>query len=178
MAQNPDAAGTKRRIFKDVITKLQARAAIAREMASLHLTHCPCPDPGVPLEAVQQLDEFLGHIPRQNAELPPPPLLRIKEALVELDTDDTGNMRGATPLQWLSDDWACSRHVRVVREFAELCINCGLEVASYSDEEWQSVVDKTSSDWRTVLAEVLRIVGLTSLPHLISLNFRAASMPC
>ncbi|KAF8179317.1 G-protein alpha subunit-domain-containing protein [Mycena galopus ATCC 62051] len=157
MRQNPDAAGTKYRIFKDVIMKLQARAEITGEIASLHMARLPRPDLGVPLEAIQQLDKFLTCIPHLNTEVLPPPLLRIKNALVELHTDDTGNMRGTTPLQWLSDDWAYSQHVRVVQDFAELCINCGQEVASYSDEEWQLIADKTSSDWRSVLAEMLRI---------------------
>jgi hypothetical protein len=41
------------------------------------------------------------------------------------------------------------------------------EVASSSDEEWQMVVDETSSDWRSALAEMLCIVSLTCLPHFI-----------
>jgi hypothetical protein len=145
------------------MTKLQARAAIAREMASMRMVRCPDPDLGVGLEPIQHLDKFLSGILRLNTEVPPPPLLRLKKALVELYTDDAGNMTGTISLQWLSDDWAlCSRPVCVVQDFAELCINTGQEVASYSDEEWQLVVDKTSSDWRSVLAEMLRIVGFTS----------------
>ncbi|KAJ7195254.1 G-protein alpha subunit-domain-containing protein [Mycena pura] len=157
MPQNPDAAGTKYRIFKDVIMKLQARAEITGEIASFHMTRLPHPDLGVPLKAIQQLDKFLTGIPHLDTEVLAPPLLKIKNALVELHTDDAGNMRGTTPREWLSDDWASSQHVRVVQDFAELCINCGQEVASYSDEEWQLVADKTSSDWRSVLAEMLRI---------------------
>ncbi|KAF7341251.1 Argonaute-like protein [Mycena venus] len=158
MAQNPDAAGIKCRIFKDVIMKLRARVAIAREMASLHMARRLRPDLGFQFEAIQHLDKFLSGIPRLNTEVPPPPLLRIKEALVQLYTDDAENMSpGTTPPQWLSDDWALSRHVRVVQDFAELCINSAQEVASCSDEEWQLVVDKTSLDWRSVFAEMLRI---------------------
>jgi hypothetical protein len=201
----------------------------------------PRPDLGALLELIQQLDEFLSSIPGLNTEDPSPLLPRIKEALVELYTDDAGNKRTATPLEGLSDDWGLrNRHVGVVQDLAELCVNSGQifrrmtsvleallspnvigihtfykfqddtissviietrdggiscpisqpakgekysrmhlkEVASCSDEEWQLVVDETSSDWRSVLAEMLRIVGLTSLHHFISLRFCAASMPC
>ncbi|KAF8187372.1 kinase-like domain-containing protein [Mycena galopus ATCC 62051] len=54
----------------------------------------------------------------------------------------------------VSDDWA---HIRLVQDLAVLRIKSAQDVASYSDEEWQLVVDKTSSEWRSVLAEMLHI---------------------
>jgi hypothetical protein len=232
MAENPDAAGTKCRIFKDVISKHQARAATAGQTTPLYRIRRLLLDDK--LEAIQQLDEFLNDIPGLNTEVPPPALIRIKEALVELDADDAGDKREITLLQWLTDDSLGNQHVRIVQDFAELCINSGhvfrgmtsvlkallssniirihtfyngqddsiisliietreggisypisqaaknekysrmhlKEVASCSDEEWQMVVDETSSDWRSALAEMLRIVSLTYLLYyFISLRF-------
>ncbi|KAF8187284.1 kinase-like domain-containing protein [Mycena galopus ATCC 62051] len=171
MAQNPDAAGIECRIFKDVIAKLQALAAIAEEMASLHMARCPhqekllghyrysrffadaCPVRGLPLEAILQLDKFFSGIPRLDTEVPPP-LRGILKAVGELYTDDAGSTKGTTPLQWLSDDWA---HIRLIQDLAVLRIKSAQDVASYSHEDWQLVVDKTSSEWRSVLAEMLHI---------------------
>ncbi|KAJ6577986.1 kinase-like domain-containing protein [Mycena capillaripes] len=221
MPQNPDAAGTNCRIFTDVITKLQARAAaIAGQTTSLYRARRLLRDLDVHLEAIQQLDQFLNDIPGLNTEVPPPPLIRIKEALAELDTDDAGNMREITLLQSLSEDWALrNQGVGIVQDFAELCVNCGhvfrrmtsvleallsssiirirtfykgqddsiisliietqeggiscpisqaakdekysrmhlRKMASCSDWEWQMIVDETSSEWRSALAEMLRI---------------------
>ncbi|KAF8187282.1 hypothetical protein K438DRAFT_2151331 [Mycena galopus ATCC 62051] len=187
MAQNPDAAGIKCRIFKDVIAKLQARAAIAEERASLHMARCPCPVRGLPLETILQLDEFFSGIPRllycfdqvfghwsqgpsnrtlvtghngrtlrRNATVDTkvPPLRGILKTVGKLYTDDAGSTRGTTPLQWLSNDWA---HIQLVQDLAVLRINSAQDMASYSDEEWQLVVDKTSSEWRSALAEMLHI---------------------
>jgi hypothetical protein len=52
------------------------------------------------------------------------------------------------------------------------------EVASFSDWEWQIVMERTSSDWKSALAEMLCIVRLTYLPHFISLRSHAASIQC
>jgi hypothetical protein len=238
MVQNANTAciTASARIFKDVITKLQATVG---QTTPLYRMDPLLPDLDVRLEAIQKLDEFLNDIPGLNTEVPPPPLFRIKEALGELDTDDEKN-REISFLQWLSgDDSSFNRHVRIVQDFAELCINSGRvfrrmtsvlrallssnivgihtfcmcqddsiisliietreggiscpisqaakdekylslhlkEVASCSDEEWESVVEKTSSQYRSVLAEMLHIVSFTYFPHYIFLRSYAASLP-
>jgi hypothetical protein len=59
--------------------------------------------------------------------------------------------------------------------YSRMCLR---EVASFSDWEWEIVVERTSSDWRSALAEMLCIVSLTYLPHFISLRSHAASIQC
>ncbi|KAF7368120.1 Kinase-like protein [Mycena sanguinolenta] len=211
MAQNLDAARTNCPIFKDIIPRIHARAAIAGQTTRLLL------DLRVRLEVIQKLDEFLNDIPGINTEVARLPLMRLKEALVELDAGGAGNRN---QVQWLSDDWALhTPHVHIVQDLAELSVNFGhvfrrmasvlktflpsnnikihtfyndqddsiisliietrkggvswpispaaknekysrmhlKDVASCSDTMWEMVVEETSSDWRSALAEMLHI---------------------
>ncbi|KAF8187397.1 hypothetical protein K438DRAFT_1764991 [Mycena galopus ATCC 62051] len=111
-------------------------------MASLHMARCPCPVRGLPLEAILQLDEFFSGILRLDTEVPPP-LRGILNTVGELYTDDAGSTR---------EPPRCN-----VQDLAVLRIKSAQDVASYSDEECQLVVDKTSSEWRSALAEMLHI---------------------